>query len=231
MPDIFDEVSEDLRAERARRLLLHYGWLLVVAALAIVAAVGGWQYWRWHQGQTRASVAATFMTAAAAANSPLDAQSPARTEATQTFADLAANGPSGYRALARLREASLKAGSDLPAALALWDKVSSDEAADPDLRHLADLLWVQHQVDAGDPAAVAGRLAPLLATGNLWRPLAQECQALLKLRTGDKPGAIAVLRDIVAQPMTPNGVRARASGLLVRLGEPPEPPTDPEKQG
>lgn len=231
MPDIFDEVSEDLRAERAQRLLQRYGWLLIVAAVAIVAAAGGWQYWRWHQAQTRAAVAASFMTASAQAASPLDAQNPARTEATQSFADLAANGPSGYRSLARLREAALKAGSDLPAALALWDKISSDESADPQLRRLADLLWVQHQVDAGDPAIVEGRLAPLLAPGSLWRPLAQESQALLKLRTGDKPGAIAILRDIVAQPTTPNGVRARASGLLVHLGAPSDPAAASEKQG
>lgn len=232
MPDIFDEVSEDLRAERMQRLLQRYGWLLVVAVVAIVAAVGAWQYWRWHEAQSRAATAAAFMTAAAEANSPLDAQSPARTKAAATFAELAATGPSGYRSLARLREAALKAGSDLPAALALWNQVSADEQADPQLRRLADLLWVQHQVDAGEPAAVEGRLAPLLASGSVWRPLALECQALLKLRTGDQPGAVAILRDIVAQPSTPNGVRARASGLLARLGEPPQPAAAPsEKQG
>ncbi len=84
---------------------------------------------------------------------------------------------------------------------------------------------------AGATGYIGGRLAPLLANGTPWRPLALECQAWLKLRTGDQPGAIAILRDIVAQPATPNGVRARASGLLVRLGAPPEQAASPEKQG
>jgi hypothetical protein len=141
----------------------------------------------------------------------------------QAFATIAANGPSGYRSLARLQEAALKAGAgDVPAALALWDQVSADEQADPQLRHLADLLWIQHQVDTGNPADVEGRLAPLIAPGNPWRPLALECQAWLKLRTGDKAGAITILRELVALPAAPTGVRARANGLLVRLGAPPE---------
>lgn len=222
MADIFDEVSEDLRAERAQRLLQRYGYLLIVAAFLLVAAVGGWKYWDWRSGQNRAAIAATYIDAARQADTPGDAKGPA----AQTFATLAADGPAGYRTLARLREAALKAGSDLPAALALWDKVSADETADADLRHLADLLWVQHQVDAGDPAVVEGRIAPLLAVGSPWRPLAMENQALLKLRSGDTAGAVAVLRDVLAIPSIPAGVRARVTGLLTQLGEPPA-----EKQG
>lgn len=222
MPDIFDEVNQDLRAERMRRLLLRYGWLLVVAVVLIIGGTGFWQYWRYHQAQSRAAVAASFMTAMSQANSPLDAKNPAQAEATQTFAAMAANGPSGYRSLARLQEAALKArAGDLPAALALWNQLSADENADPQFRRLADLLWVQHQVDTGDPATVEGKLAPLIAPGNPWRPLALECQAWLKLRTGDKAGAITILRELVALPAAPSGVRARANGLLVRLGAPP----------
>ena len=123
-----------------------------------------------------------------------------------------------------MHEAALKASAgDLPAALALWNQVSADETADPDLRHVADLLWVQHQIDAGDPAAVEGRLAPLLAAGP-WRPLALECQAWLKLRTGDRAAAIVSLREIVGLPATPSGVRTRAVDLLTQLGEPPAQP-------
>lgn len=227
--DIFDEVNEDLRAERAQKLLQRYGFLLVIAAVLVVAGAGGWQAWRWRQTQAREAVAASFLTAMGQASAPLGAQTPARVEAARTFADMAANGPSGYRTLARLREAALKVSAgDLPGALALWDQVSADEGADPQLRQLADLLWVQHQLDAGDPAAVEGRLAPLLAPGNPWRPLALESQALLKLRTGDTKAASNILHELATFPSAPPGVRARAALLLARLGE-PEPA--PEKQG
>jgi hypothetical protein len=233
VPDIFDEVSEDLRAERAQRLLQRYGFLLVIAAVLIIAGAGGWQAWRWRQGQNRAAVATSFLTAMRQSSSPLGAETPARTQAMQTLAQMGAEGPSGYRTLARLREAALKVSAgDLPAALALWNQISADEGADIQLRHLADLLWVQHQIDAGDPAAVEGRLAPLIAPGEPWRPLALESQAWLKLRTGDTKGAVAVLREIAALPSAPDGVRTRANGLLLRLGETPGgQAADPEKQG
>ena len=117
---------------------------------------------------------------------PAKPSAAARTQALDDFSTVAATGPEGYRTLARLRAAALKAAAgDLPAALALWDQVSADTAADPLLRDFANLLWVQHQVDAGDPAAVQGRLAPLIAPGNPWRPLALESQAWLLLRTGE----------------------------------------------
>ena len=232
VPDIFDEVSGDLRAERAQRLLQRYGVLLVVAAVLVVLGVGGWQAWRWRQAQTREAVAASFLTAMREAGPPLADNPPDRSQAMQTFAAMGADGPSGYRTLARLREAGLQAGGGhLPAALALWDQVSADESADRQLRYLADLLWVQHQVDAGDPAAVEGRLAPLLAPSNPWRPLALESQAWLKLRTGEKAAAIQILHELAALPSALNGLSARVSGLLVRLGETPAQAAAPEKQG
>ena len=138
---------------------------------------------------------------------------------------VANTGPEGYRTLARLRAAALKADAgDLPGALALWDQVSADEAADPQLRNIANLLWVQHEVDHGDPAAVQGRLAPLIAPGNPWRPMALESQAWLLLRTGETDKARDVLRQLTGDPMAPPGVRSRAGYLLQGLGEPPPAP-------
>lgn len=46
MVDIFDEVDEDLRAERAQALLKRYGGLLIALALLTIGAAGGWQAWR-----------------------------------------------------------------------------------------------------------------------------------------------------------------------------------------
>ena len=221
VPDIFDEVSEDLRAERARRLLQRYGFLLVVVVVLAVAGVAGWQVWQSRQRAAREAVATQFL----AATEPQAPQSLA------TFAAIAKDGPSGYRALARLREAAAKAtAGDLPGALALWDQISADEQADRSLRRVADMLWVQHQVDTGEPALVEGRIQPLAAPGEPWRPLALEARAWLRLRTGDTAGAEATLREIVAIPSAPPGVRARATGLLTRLGVAPDP-ANQDQQG
>lgn len=219
--DIFDEVSEDLRAERAKALLRRYGGLLVVLAVLLVVAVSGWQFWR-YRSEAQAAAMGQAYSAAARDAGPAGAPDAAKKTAAQAFARLAAQAPEGYQTLARLREAGLLAtAGDLPAALALWDQVSADTAADPLLRGLADLQWVQHQVDTGEPAAIEGRLAPLLARDNAWRAMAQECQAWLALRTGQDARARDILRGLRIDAKAPDGVRTRANGLLTRLGEPP----------
>jgi hypothetical protein len=225
LADIFDEVGEDLRAERARQLALRYGgWLLLLVVLCI-AAVGGWQAWRWQQTRKTEVVATQFLAAERDAGTPVPAlapSSPARAEAADAFARIAADAPDGYRSVSRLQAAALKAqAGDLPAALALWDQLAADTAAEPLLRDLASLLWAQHQIDAGDAAAIAARLQPLTVAGNPWRALAEETDALVKLRVGQADAAREILRRLAADATAPEGVRGRANGLLAQMGEPP----------
>ena len=226
MADIFDEIKEDLRAERAQALLKRYGVVLAVIVAALILAVGGWQAWRWRAQQQANKAADVFLAAMQKTAGPPAAEglTPPRKEALGEFATLAGNAPEGYETLARLQEAGLHVNAgDLPAALKEWDQVAGDAAADPLLRGLANLIWAQHQVDHGDPAAVEARLVPLTAIGAPWRPLALENQALLAIRTGDAAKARSILKGLASDPAASAGVQARAGGLLSRLGEEPAP--------
>ena len=227
--DIFDELNSDFRAERMRQVALRLAIPGVILAVLVGAGVAGWQVWRSRQAQANVEVAAAYAAAARGAGglSTADAATPARAAAQSEFDRLAATAPDGYRSLARLRAAALRAGAgDLPGALAQWDALAGDSAADPLLRDVARLLAAQHQVDTGEPAVVEARLQPLLQPGNPWRPLAQEAQALLALRTGRTDGAKELLRALSTDIAAPEGVRGRANGLLAQLGEVP-----PQGQG
>ena len=68
MPDIFDEVQEDLRAERAKRLFNRYAGLLAGAALLVVGAVAGSQGWRWWQERGAMAAAEGYLAAARSAS-------------------------------------------------------------------------------------------------------------------------------------------------------------------
>jgi hypothetical protein len=216
--DIFDEINEDLRAERAHRLMRRYGGLLAGMAVLAILGVGTYQGWKYYQQQQTARQADSFLAATRIADGPDDAQ---RQAALPAFAKLAQDGNAGYRTLSRLREAALKAaGGDGAGAAALWNQISADSSADPLLRDLASLQWTMHQIDAGDPAAIQARLAPLAATNNPWHALAQEQQALLALRQGHKDAAIDILKRLGQDVTAPDGVRGRANGLLAELGSP-----------
>jgi len=218
--DIFDEVDEELRAERAQQLLKKYGGVIIAIAIAIVAAAAGWQGWQWYQTRQDQAAALQFVTAMTLAEPTAAGTNEAnRAKAIAAFAQVAANSPEGYTTLGRLREAALKAESgDLQGAGALWDQVAGDGSADPLLRDLASLLWVEHQIDKGDPALLESRLKALAAPENPWRPLAEEQLALLDLRQGKADAAKTALRRLSADASVPSGVRGRASGLLARLG-------------
>jgi hypothetical protein len=216
VPDIFDEVDEDLRAERARKAMQRYGGVLLLAAVLVVAGVAGWEAWKAHAAKDNARVAQLFLTGLdGAAGPPGDGRKAAALELEQ----VAGTANAGYRTLARLREAALKADAgEAAAAEALWTAVANDTSADRQLRDAAVLQSVLHQIDSGDPAALRARLAPLAGPDNPWHALAEEALALLDLRQGHADAARDTLKRLGQDVTAPEGVRARANGLLARLG-------------
>lgn len=215
MPDIFDEVKEDLRAERAKRLMTRYGGLLGALALLIVLGVAGLQGWRWWQDRLAGQAATAYLAAAqVAAGEGADPKL-----AAERFAAVASDAPAGYRTLARLRAAALRAeAGERDAALGLWDAIARDTTVEPMFRDLATLLWGLHALDGGDAAQVEARLAPVAAPGNPWRASAQEVRALAAIRRGETEMARRTLMALMADADAPAGVRDRAGRLLAGLG-------------
>jgi hypothetical protein len=220
VPDIFDEVQEDLRAERARKLLTRYGGLLAAALVLVIAGVGARQGWKWYEDRNTARVADAYLAALRPIDARPDAPDPAiRQQVAAALAPLTSDASAGYRTLARLQSAALKADTgDLPGALALWNQISTDTGADKLLRDLASLQWAMHQIDAGDPAQVDARLATLTAPENPLHALALEAQALLALRQDRRDAARDIFKRLAQDVTAPEGVRGRANGLLMQIG-------------
>ena len=215
MVDIFDEVEEDLRAERAEKLFKKYAWLIIATAVAIVGGVAGWQLWNRWQFQQDAAAASRFI----AAQTALEQPAPGAAPPIATLDQLAASGPQGYKTLARLQAAAVKANSgDLPGALALWNEVAADTNADRLLRDLASLTAAMRQIDRGDPVQLQARLEPLAVAGNPWSALAKEQLAILDLRQGKIEDAKTKLKALTSDFDAPAGLRARAAALLAGLG-------------
>ena len=219
MTDIFDEINEDLRAERLRGFAVRYGWVAVVVVVLVLGAVGGVQLWRWWQDRVAGETAVTFTRALRDAGAPGAAAGPL---AAPELERIIATAPDGYRTVARFRLAALRAnGGDLKGALAMWDEVAGDTAADPDLRSLANLLWAQRQIDSGDPAAVSARLDPLADPNSTWHALAQEAQAELAMRQNDRDRAGTILKRLATDPLATDNVRGRARLMLSVLDAAP----------
>ena len=218
MVDIFDEVDEELREERVAAFLKQYGGLLIGACIVVVAATGGWKAWGWYQQRQDAAAAIGYLNAAGRARSA-GVAGPNRPDAIAAIESVAATAPEGYRLLARLRIAALRADSgDLAGASVIWDQIAADTSADSLIRDLASLTWCQFHADDGDPAVLEGRLTPLAAPGGPWRSLALEQLALLDLRRGKIDAARAAFKKLAEDPTAPQGARGRAGAILDRIG-------------
>jgi hypothetical protein len=221
VPDIFDEVSEDLRAEKARALLRRYGIVLVGLMLLTLAGVGLYDWQETQTGQTKSAVADRFIAAQDSAGKSADNPGKAPPQSLiDTFAGIAGNGPAGYRVLAGLQLAALDwdAGRR-DKAIAGWKSIAGDANAPQLLRDLATLTSAQHQVDSADPQTLKAQLAPLVQGTSRWRPLAEQITALLDIRLGRKAEAQEIMKTLTVDPEAPPGVRQMAQDLLITMGE------------
>lgn len=219
MVDIFDEVEEELRADKAKQMLQRFAGLIIGACVLVVAGVAGWQGWQYWKAKQDVAAATAYLASLSRVEGVPILSDERRQQALTGFEALSQDAPDGYRTLARLQAAALKAdGGDLTGAALLWDKVAADATADPLLRDLASLLWASRQIETIDPPLLEARLRPLIAPGNAWRTLAREQLALLLLRQDKPDDAKAELRKLVDDSTAPAGVRGRSRALLDRLG-------------
>lgn len=213
MPDIFTEVDDDLRRDRAERLWKAYGKYVMAAAVVIVAATAGWTWWTDHQRKLAAAEGERFFAAA----SRLASADPQ--QAIGAFDALAREGKSGYRAVAVMHEAGLKARNGDPAgALAMYRAIANDAASDPDLRDAAALLGALVSVETLPPAEIDAMLARLSTSSSPWRFSALEVSAVAALRGGNPARAKELYARIADDTAAPGSSRARAAEMLQAIG-------------
>jgi hypothetical protein len=215
--DIFDEVDEDLRAERVARFARRYAVALLGLAVLVVIGVAAWQAWTWHRQQQNARAGSAFLAVLDSAGRQGSASQ--RQTIAANFAKVAATSPPGYATLARLNEASLLAESgQLPQADAIWQPLMDNGAINPVLRQVAIMGWASHELDTAEPSLIQARLGPLSADDSPWRPLALQYLALLDLRLGHRAEAITALQSVANDSSTPADMRSTASSLAQALG-------------
>ena len=210
--DIFDEVDEELRRDRAKVLWDKYGKLIIAAAVLIVIATSANVFWRNYTEQQRLENARAFMEAT------VQARAGEVDQAIDGFVALAAEGQAGYALIARFRAAALKAeNGDLEGAIADYAALAADGDLDPIYRDLATLMRVISEADTGDPGTLIQDLEPLAAEARPWRHTAREFTAVQHLRQGKTAEARQTLTMLADDLEAPRGIRARASEMLRAL--------------
>ena len=207
MTDIFNEVDEEMRRERLKRLWDRYGTYLIALCVLVVVGVGVWRGYEWWQNKQAEKSGAVFEQAVELAEAGKHQQAEA------AFAKLATDGTAGYRSLARLRGAAELAPTDRAAAVKAYDAIAADTSQTQVMRDLAAVRAGYLLVDSASYSELLSKLEPLTAPDRTFRYTAQEILALSAWKAGDTIATRKWTDMIMADPSAPAGTRSRAQVL------------------
>lgn len=208
MSDIFREVDEEVRRDRAIEFWKKHQTRLIALAVLIVLATAAWQAWLYWQKREAEQASASYDAALGLASAGKNA------DAKAAFDKLAASTTTGYRDLARLLAADSTARGDAAAGVKAFDALAGDSTLGPLFQELARLRAALLLLDTADAKTLQNRLEPLAAATAPFRHTAREMLVLAALKRSDVTAANHWLSTILADPASPAELRERASGYL-----------------
>ncbi len=211
MSEIFDEVDEEVRREQLKKLWDKYSIYIIAAAILVVAAVGGWRGYQYLEAKRAAEAGAAFDAAVDLSDQNKHA------EAETAFGKLAASAPSGYRMLARLREAAEVATRDPQAGAKMYDDIAADRSVRIAEQDLARIRAAGLMLETASYASMLQRLETAAQPDATFRHTARELLALSAWRTNDTAAARHWLDMIASDGETPSALRSRAEALQALL--------------
>jgi hypothetical protein len=208
--DVFDEVDEQIRAERFRALVRRTVPYFIGALIACVAVVVGvWAYGKFSSG--------AIGGASLAYAKGMDLEQ--KGDADGAFAQfvLAAKGPAGYRSLALMQEGGIRLQQNKTVdAVALFDQAAK-ASSDKMIGDIASLKAAYILLDSASLADITARLSPLMAANRPYHVEAREALALAKIGAGQLSQARADLGVIELMSDTPETERQRAGALIALI--------------
>jgi hypothetical protein len=229
--DIFREVEEDVRRERAQRIWKEYGDYIIAGVALVVIAAAGVQLWRYYQARETARASATYLQAEQMLdNGQIE-------HAVTAFGKLADDAPSGYARLARLQHAdALLANGQEREAVQLYKEIAADD--NELLANTARIRAGWATVESSSRGELEDLLAPVTGANSRWRHMAREILAYSDYRRGATDDAQKEYKKLADDKDAPSSLRDRARAMSIFIaaggdhdyGTVPAPPKPPAAQ-
>ncbi|MES2834397.1 MAG: tetratricopeptide repeat protein [Pseudomonadota bacterium] len=212
MSDVFEQVEEELRSDRYKRLART--WLPVAGAVLGVALIAALAFWGWDSWQTgRAN------QASAAYDRGIEAlQAGNDAGALAAFTEAGEKGNGAYKAMALQQQAGLAVTKGETArAIELFDQAAK-AGGDPILSDVAALKAAWLVMDTEAPLAdIEARLAPLVKEGRPYRAFAQQAQAMARVQFGQFQQAREILVQLQLGQDVPDSIREQAQATIAQI--------------
>ena len=215
MSDIFQEIDEDLRRDKAQALWSRYQNLVYVAVAIAVLGTAGTTLWRIYDARVKEQAGATYLSALYSTGQDAKA-------AIDVFASIAnENGPTAALARFDMARSALQSG-DKQAALDMLAAIAVDAKVDAPMQGVAAISASYLALDLGKGDQALSLAQPLLADGNPYRLMALEVTGLVAHAAGDNAKARQIFTDLeplAAAPDAPSQLRDRVAVMLDRLAQ------------
>lgn len=222
----FREIEQAIAEDRQSQFLRQFGPIMIGGAIAVVLAVAAYQFWTGARGRVAGEAASALREALV----ELEADAAKGEVALER---LAATGPAGYAAIAKLRLAALRATDGRTAeAMGLYREIYGDARQPGQLRDLTRVRAAFLALPEGREA-VAREAGPLATEKTPLGYFAREAIAIAALRAGDIQTAESMFLEAARSIDAPEGVRLRGAefaaiasaakaGVSIELPEPAE---------
>jgi hypothetical protein len=205
--DIFQEIDEDLRQDKAARLWKAYGKYLIALAIFIILAIASYRFIE-HTNEKEREQTSELYELASEAGRTVDKQA-----AIELFSDEWLEKTMGYSIISKLKKAALaRSNNDLEGTKLVLKKIITNEEIPLYLRDLARL-----KLFASDSDNNISPLDALIEEAGPWKFLALELKGGIQLEHGNLKEARSIFKELTDDANTPNNLRRRASEILKAL--------------
>ena len=212
MADLFQEIDDELRQDKASRLWKLYGKYVIAAAIIIVTSVGGYKFWQ--QKQLDDGEKASIAYEAALARSASGDFKGAIDQLNEKELGITP----GYAALYQMQKANLAMKiKDFEAALITYKDIAENDDYPQSIKEWASFRHAAVRVEKQIDSNASADLDTLIATDSPWRFLAKETKAIKEIEIGNNSEAKAIFSELADDENAPERLRVRAAEFLQTL--------------
>jgi hypothetical protein len=206
------EVDEELRRDQMNKIWERYSGLIFGVAAMIVAGVWGYKFLESRRIAAAESAGAEFTAAAQlSADSKND-------DAQKAFETIAASGPGGYAALAKLQVAGAQAKAGKTAeALATFEGLAKEAGADDLLKSFAQVQAASLRLGEADYAEMQTRLGALAGEGSPFKTTARELLGFAAFKSGKLDEARKQLEPLLIDPAASRAIQERIKIVMAQI--------------
>ena len=212
MADLFQEIDEELRQDKASKLWSMYGKYIIAVVIIIIGSIAGYRFWQ-HDQIDKAEKASVIYESAMALGSSGDAQG-----AIKILSDPEVSKSPGYMALAKMQKANLALKiKDIDGAMLTFQAIKNDDEVASVIRDLAHFNYILVRLKAKSETLEIRKLDELIQSNSPWRFMAKELRVSRALDNGNITLAETLLSELADDENTPDRLRGRMTELLKAL--------------